>query len=337
MSSSEYGPGEESLVREPVVTQADITSPAESAETPVEQTPAESDVTPVEQTTEETRWDHDKAEDVAHALSETKKWEDGSKRIDLAIRQATEPRHVAYREDQINKLTERIAHLQAQREGEVSGNNDPIEIKKIDDDLIEARGYLNIEKNGDKERIDHQRTMLHYSADRVIDRYGRVYDMNPEAFAALPTSEFMEIAKQITNAEHWVSHIDSVVGELNDTAALVRGYIENRRAFSKDSIKLIEDRLAKSRNGQADAETGIMRRYDILSDLRKIYTDTFDKSDHQVWDEIAAFISSEASKATEVDKPALMARVQRLHSQYGKPEQAGAGEPNAPIDTQPST
>jgi len=128
--------------------------------------------------------------------------------------------------------------------------------------------------------IEKSRERIEQDVDTVLSPFEELYNANPERFANMPTSEFMEIGQELVKIKMRIARMESGarrqqfyeenIDQYFESKTLVPAY--NVEQMTRDYMHLL------ALNDEAKKST--------IAGVEAIYEDFFDKSPHQMMDSI---------------------------------------------------
>lgn len=163
----------------------------------------------------ETRWDHDKAEDIGHAVNSDPETSVAVSDLELA-------KHIRERE---------TGRAEAQQQNDFQSTKE------------------SLDRNVQRRTNDVERTV-----SRLGDSLEKLYDSNPDKFANMPTREFMETAREMRQLEFEISEHDKKIARLEATLAETQKTLEasrQERAALQEDLETGLKELAMPENSAA--------------------------------------------------------------------------------------
>ncbi len=155
-------------------------------------------------------------------------------------------------------------------------------------------------------------------ADQVLSPFEELYDLNPEAFANMPTSEFMAVAKEL-------KEIDRATREKSEYLAEVEGYvtevdelIAEGKELTTSAVYEVFNRLADIAWGKPDGPDSGYNEFCEAEEKQyfdPIFEGSFDKTPREKMNGVKAMYQNYASRIKE-GRDAARAQREQLIAKY---------------------
>ena len=257
---------------------------------------------------DEGRWDHDKAETLATVLKEDQQFDeklDDHIQLKGAVESGEyedqdptvryEQKRIDESKEKINELEEVIANPDTdslrKKQAERSLENRRESLAYSEEDLSIAKPAARAEG---QEKVKEKRDAITELSDKKLTPFEELYDLNPEAFATMPTSEFMDVARKFSDAN---AKLELWEAALTHTLA-------------DDIAKAIEEKQTMTFREARDSFAGVYRNLVTNADsvridddpteaIGAIFEDSFDKTPREVMTEVKTLADKYTARLKE--------------------------------------
>lgn len=142
----------------------------------------------------------------------------------------------------------------------------------------------------------HQEMAKEYTegSDITLSPYEELYDLNPDKFANMPTSEFMKTAKEFSRTTNYIKWVSSNKDELDKVLSVFKNSLEKGEDMIsiryKDAMLYSQERLVKVLNPEYEERQTMHER------LVGIMDGEFDKTPRQIVEAKADFLKEYMEK-----------------------------------------
>ena len=262
----------------------------------------------------DTRWDHDKAETMAAVLKA-----DGTfdKQIDSREGVKQEVDSKEYLDHNTEEEGDRLRMMQ-ERASEPMDERSSYSTTQAEREtyLDEAQKEYNtaVAKTHDlgEEAIERSRQRVENKVDEVLSPYRELYDMNPAAFAEMPTKEFMIVASELAEINGEIENNEDNSKKIEWWNHQIKNAFEEKHIVNYNIIDALEKAISDSLGMDDNTYDEMLKKFEAET------SDWFDKTPRQIMEGYMR-VSGEYTSQFEAKQLADQQRKQDFLDKY-KPE-----------------